>query len=67
MVLSSILTIIEESIFCESSPFGPFTDTTPLLRVTVTPEGMLIGNFPILDIFNPPILINETKNLTANL
>ena len=24
-------------------------------KLTVTPAGILIGNFPILDIFNPPI------------
>ena len=55
MIPSSILTLIEESTFCVSSPLGPLTVTTPLSQVTVTPAGILIGNFPILDIFYPPI------------
>ena len=31
---------------------GPFTVTTFSFRVTVTPAGILMGNFPILDIAN---------------
>jgi len=36
------------------SPLGPFTVTTLSFRVIVTPAGILMGNFPILDILIPP-------------
>ena len=50
MTLASITTLIEGCTVCESSPFGPLTVTTLSFRVTFTPAGMLIGNFPIRDI-----------------
>src|SRR5690554_7527148 len=36
-------------MFCTSSPLGPLTVTNWSLTVTLTPAGMLMGDFPILD------------------
>ena len=58
---SSTATLIEGSTNWLNSPLGPFTVTTLSFRVTVTPAGILMGNFPILDIAYPPINIRNKE------
>ena len=59
---SSIAIAIDESIFCESSPLGPFTVITlSLLTATVTFAGILIGNLPILDIAQSSMISRHSR------
>ena len=60
ITLSSTLILTESSIDCTSSPLGPLTVTLKLSMVTVTPSGILIGDFPIRDIFSLELSVNST-------
>lgn len=53
-VLPSIATVRSGSIVRESSPLGPFTWTVFPCSVTVTPAGIVTGNFPIRDMSAAP-------------
>ncbi len=63
---STISTLIVESYFCSNSPLGPVTLNTELSTVAVTPSGIVIGEFPILDIIDYS-LVNSTKDLSADI
>ena len=56
---SEISKLIDSMRSCSNSPLGPLTLTTLLSVVTLTPDGIGIGKFPILLILN--LLPNAAK------
>src|SRR5205807_719543 len=55
--------VIAPGISRASSPFGPFTVTTPSLIATETAEGTLMGAFPIRDM---TLLPDPAEDLAAD-
>src|SRR5262249_37319148 len=55
IVVSVLLTLIPFGSLCVNSPFGPLTLTDCSSTVTVTPEGIGTGSFPIRDMDAPPL------------
>ncbi len=60
-VLSLTSTLILKGMVRVKVPFGPATVTRRLSTVTVTPVGIVIGCFPILDI----VLVDFSNDFTT--
>jgi hypothetical protein len=59
VILSTIETLITESIVWDNSPSLPLTSITFSSMLTLTPSGTTIGLFPILDIIQLINIFNK--------
>ena len=69
MVFSSLRITISPGMSRERVPLGPFTDTLRPEIVTSTPDGTVMGAFPIRDISFPTFvsgLPDEAQNFAAD-